>query len=177
VPPANRPRLEPAAGTAQALDFFGKLAGLHTAYWQKRGRPGAFASEFSRGFHRELISSQAGPAKVELLELAAGPEILGYLYNFQYGGRVYNYQSGFSYHQDNRHRPGLIAHAMAITRAKEDGMRIYDFLAGDAHYKARLGRQMGTLIWCRGQKDRPLLAAERFARKLWRSVRPGRSAG
>ena len=170
-------KLEPAAGTAQALDFFGKLAGLHTAYWQKRGRPGAFASDFARGFHRELISSQAGPAKVELLELAAGPEILGYLYNFQYGGRVYNYQSGFSYHQDNRHRPGLIAHAMAITRAKEDGMRIYDFLAGDAHYKARLGRQMGTLIWCRGQKDRPLLAAERFARKLWRSVRPGRSAG
>ena len=36
-------KLEPAAGTAQALDFFGKLAGLHTAYWQKRGRPGAFA--------------------------------------------------------------------------------------------------------------------------------------
>jgi CelD/BcsL family acetyltransferase involved in cellulose biosynthesis len=114
---------------------------------------------------------------VELLELTAGPEILGYLYNFQHGGRVYNYQSGFSYHQDNRHRPGLIAHAMAITRAKEDGMRIYDFLAGDAHYKARLGRQMGTLIWCRGQKDRPLLAAERVARKLWRSIRPGLSAG
>jgi CelD/BcsL family acetyltransferase involved in cellulose biosynthesis len=66
---------------------------------------------------------------------------------------------------------------MAITRAKENGMRIYDFLAGDAHYKARLGQQMGTLVWCRGQKDRPLLAAERFARKLWRGVRSIRSSG
>ena len=169
--------LKPAVDTAQALDFFDKLASLHTAYWQKRGRPGAFASEFSRGFHRELISAADGPAKVELLELAAGPEILGYLYNFQHGGRVYNYQSGFSYSQDNRHRPGLIAHAMAITQAKENGMRIYDFLAGDAHYKARLGQQMGALIWCRGQRDRPLLAAERAARKLWRGVRSFRPAG
>jgi CelD/BcsL family acetyltransferase involved in cellulose biosynthesis len=165
-------KLEAAANAEQALEFFGKLADLHTAYWQQRNKPGAFASEFSQAFHRELISSQNGPAGVELLELAAGPEILGYLYNFQYGGRVYNYQSGFSYSQDNRHRPGLIAHALAITRAQKNGMRIYDFLAGDAHYKARLGQQMGTLIWCRGQKQRPLLAAERFARRLSQRLRP-----
>ena len=167
-------RLEAATGSAQALDFFGKLADLHTTYWQKRGRPGAFASEFSRRFHRELIASQIGPAKVELLELSAGPEVLGYLYNFEHAGRVYNYQSGFSYAQDNRHRPGLIAHAMAIARAKENGMRVYDFLAGDARYKARLGRMMGTMLWCRAQKDRPLLKAERVARKLWRAARPAR---
>jgi len=58
------------------LNFFDKLVGLHTVYWQKRNKPGAFASDFSQAFHRQLISSQNGPASVELLELAAGPEIL-----------------------------------------------------------------------------------------------------
>jgi CelD/BcsL family acetyltransferase involved in cellulose biosynthesis len=167
-------KLEAATDTRQALDFFEKMVCLHTAYWQKRNRPGAFATDFSRKFHRELILSQAGQAKVELLELTAGKEILGYLHNFQHADRMYNYQSGFAYADDNRHRPGLIAHTMAIEQARMRGLRVYDFLAGDAHYKARLGHLMGTMIWCRGQRDRPLLKIERAARKLYgRLRRPG----
>jgi CelD/BcsL family acetyltransferase involved in cellulose biosynthesis len=147
------------------------MVSMHTAYWQKRGKPGAFATQFSRRFHRELISCQAGPAQVELLELAAGSQVLGYLYNFQYSGRTYNYQTGFSYADDNRHRPGLIAHAMAIEQAKSRGMQVYDFLAGDAPYKARLGQPMGTMAWCRVQRDRPLLSMERGLRRLYRKLR------
>ncbi|MEO8301790.1 MAG: GNAT family N-acetyltransferase, partial [Rhizomicrobium sp.] len=48
--------LAPARDTPQALEFFEKLAALHTAYWQGRNRPGAFATDFSRAFHRELIT-------------------------------------------------------------------------------------------------------------------------
>jgi len=164
-------KLERAADTRQAVDFFEKMVSLHTATWQRRNKPGAFASQFSRTFHHELISTPAGQAQVELLELAAGSQVLGYLYNFQYGGRAYNYQGGFSYSDDNRHRPGLIAHAMAIDQARSRGLQIYDFLAGDASYKARLGRPMGKMVWCRAQRDRPLLIVERVARKLYRGLR------
>ncbi len=164
-------RLERAADTRQALDFFEKMVSLHTTTWQRRNKPGAFASQFTRSFHRELISTPAGQAQVALLELAAGSQVLGYLYNFQYGARAYNYQSGFCYIDDNRHRPGLIAHAMAIDQARSRGMQVYDFLAGDAAYKARLGRPMGTMVWCRAQRARPLLIAERTARKLYRVFR------
>jgi hypothetical protein len=76
-----------------------------------------------------------------------------------------------SYADDNRHRPGLIAHAMAIELARERGLRVYDFLAGDAHYKAMLGYLMGTMVWCRGQKDRPVLKIERAARRLYRGFK------
>jgi len=163
--------LDPARDTKQALEFFDELVGLHTAYWQGRNKPGAFATDFSRAFHRTLIAGQTGLADVELLRLAAGNQVLGYLYNFHYQGRVYNYQSGFSYGDDNRHRPGLIAHAMAITLAQSRGARVYDFLAGDAHYKARLGAPMASMVWCRAQKDRPKLGAERAVGRLYRRLR------
>jgi CelD/BcsL family acetyltransferase involved in cellulose biosynthesis len=106
-----------------------------------------------------------------LLELAAGSEVLGYLYNFVYGDRAYSYQSGFAYGADNRHRPGLLAHALAIERAANQGLKVYDFLAGDAPYKARLGQQLGQILWCRAQRDRPLLKAERAARGFYGRLR------
>ena len=163
--------LAAASGPSQALEFFEKMVVLHSAYWRAKGKPGAFATPFSRAFHRELITAQSGPGTVELLELSAGGEVLGYLYNFAYGARVYSYQSGFSYSDDNRHRPGLLAHVLAIERARERGMHIYDFLAGDAPYKARLGRQLGQMMWCRGQRNRPLLRCERAARAFYRRLR------
>jgi CelD/BcsL family acetyltransferase involved in cellulose biosynthesis len=163
--------LTPARDTQQALEFFDALAVLHTAYWRGRNKPGAFATDFSLLFHRELIAGQNGSAGVELLQLTAGSQVLGYLYNFHYPARVYNYQSGFSYGDDNRHRPGLIAHVLAIALAQGRGARVYDFLAGDAHYKARLGAPMGSMAWCRAQKDRPKLAAERAVRRLYQGLR------
>lgn len=163
--------LKVASSPSQALDFFEKMAVLHTAYWQSRGKSGAFASAFSKAFHRQIITSQEGSGEVELLELSAGQEVLGYLYNFHYGERVYSYQSGFAYSDDNRHRPGLLAHALAIERARDRGLRVYDFLAGDAPYKARLGERLGDVVWCRGQKNRPLLACERAARTFYQRLR------
>jgi CelD/BcsL family acetyltransferase involved in cellulose biosynthesis len=163
--------LKSAESPSQALEFFEKMVVLHAAYWQGRGKPGAFASPFAKAFHHQIIASQTGPGTAQLLELSAGAQVLGYLYNFEYGERVYSYQSGFSYHEDNRHRPGLLAHALAIEQARQRGMRVYDFLAGDAPYKARLGRQLGQLVWCRGQRNRPLLSYERAARALYGKLR------
>jgi CelD/BcsL family acetyltransferase involved in cellulose biosynthesis len=163
--------LEAARDTKQALEFFEAMTVLHTAYWQGRGKQGAFATDFSRAFHRELIAGHSDLAGVELLRLAAGDQVLGYLYNFLYAGRVCNYQSGFSYSDDNRHRPGLVAHSMAIARARDQGLLVYDFLAGDAHYKARLGAPMGSMAWYRAQRNRPGLTLERALRRLYQGLR------
>src|SRR6185369_16995464 len=86
--------LTAAGSPSQALEFFEKMIVLHTAYWQGRGKPGAFATPFSKAFHREIITSREGAGTAQLLELSAGAQVLGYLYNFQHGMRVYSYQSG-----------------------------------------------------------------------------------
>ena len=154
------------APTAEdALAYFDGLTTLHTAYWTASGKPGAFASDFAIAFHRALILRNAESGGVDLLRLSAGNQVLGYLYNFNYSGTVSNYQSGFSYLDDNRHRPGLLAHGLAIEQSLADGLQRYDFLAGDSPYKQRLGEDAGSLIWCRAQRNRPGLVLERLARR------------
>jgi len=158
-------RLTAARTVDEALAFFDAMRRLHDEYWRSRQHPGAFDSEFALRFHRSLVSAHTDDGGVELLRLTAGDEQLGYLYNFICCGTVFNYQSGFSYSKDNRHRPGLLAHAMAIERAVLKGYNAYDFLAGDASYKSRLGENAGSLLWCRAQRARPALVVERMARR------------
>jgi CelD/BcsL family acetyltransferase involved in cellulose biosynthesis len=160
--------LSRATTAEEALAYFEGLRTLHTAYWTASGKPGAFAPDFSVAFHRALISQNAESGGVEILRLAAGNQVLGYLYNFCYSGTVSNYQSGFSYLDDNRHRPGLLAHGFAIEQSLASGMKRYDFLAGDSPYKKRLGEDAGLLTWCRAQRNRPSLVLERLARRVKR---------
>jgi len=157
--------LTAAQNVEQALDYFDELVTLHSARWTAAGKSGAFATDFATAFHRALISQNVDSGRVEMLRLSAGNQVLGYLYNFQYAGTVSNYQSGFSYLDDNRHRPGLLAHGLAIERALASGLQQYDFLAGDSPYKQRLGEDAGPLIWCRAQQNRPGLVLERLARR------------
>lgn len=157
--------LSRAATAQEALTYFDGLIELHTAYWKASGKPGAFATSFSVNFHRTLISRSTESGGVEILQLSAGEQVLGYLYNFNYSGTVSNYQSGFSYLDDNRHRPGLLAHGLAIEQSLASGGKRYDFLAGDSPYKQRLGEDAGSLLWCRAQRNRPGLILERLARR------------
>ena len=49
------------------------------------------------------------------------------------------YQSGLAYEADARLKPGLVAHCLAIDIHLAEGAKIYDFMAGEARYKASLG--------------------------------------
>jgi len=76
---------------------------------------------------------------VELLRIAAGARVLGYLYHFRRDGRVLAYQSGFDYAGAGPHeKPGLTCHALSIARALAMGERVYDMLAGAERYKQSL---------------------------------------
>jgi CelD/BcsL family acetyltransferase involved in cellulose biosynthesis len=158
--------IEVAANVPKALEFFDAMKMLHSARWQSRGTAGAFSTPTQNAFHRRLISRGVPKAEVELLRATAGTRVLGYLYNFIYGGRVYNYQCGFVPEPDNRHRPGLVTHYLACERAKAAGLDVYDLLAGDARYKRSIAKPNEELVWCRIQKPNPLLIAERLARRI-----------
>ena len=132
----------------EALAFLDALAVLHQATWTARGKPGAFANPEFTAFHRALLARALPRDEVDILRIAAGDRVIGYLYNFRHRGRVLAYQSGFDYAGAGPHgKPGLTCHHAAIAQARREGANAYDFLAGADRYKTSLANAATELVW------------------------------
>ena len=133
-------KAEWASSVAQALGFLDAMAELHQRYWIGRGYAGGFATPFFARFQRRLIETCLPRGTVEIVRITAGSDVLGYVYNLVYRGHVYAYQSGIHYEDDPRLKPGLIGHVLCIEQHLANGDQVYDFMAGEARYKANLGQ-------------------------------------
>jgi CelD/BcsL family acetyltransferase involved in cellulose biosynthesis len=181
---AAPPSLARAAGADQALAWFDGLVALHQARWTARGRPGAFADPALTDFHRALIARAVPAGKADVLRIAAGGEVVGYLYCFVAGRRVLSYQSGFAYSANPHAKPGLVCHTLAIAHYAGAGMNCYDLLGGADRYKLTLAQGGESLHWATLYRPWSLRAAQaslrRGAKKLWllsRALLEARSSG
>lgn len=147
-------RVDRAASLDQARAHLAALGRLHQETWTRRGQPGAFANPDFVAFHAALLEAAWPRGEIDLLRVAAqdeegGQQVLGYLYNFVWRGRVANYQSGFDYaaaasaHQ----KPGLTCHHLAVEMYAAEGQGIYDLLAGNDRYKSSLANGGEALHW------------------------------
>jgi hypothetical protein len=160
-------RVSAASDLRAALTYFEGLKFLHQRYWAARGQPGAFANAFFERFHRGLVRNAFRRGEIQLLAVEAAGSQIGYLYNFVYRNRVYNYQTGFDYALCKRHnRPGLVSHASAIEYNAECGHSVYDFLAGDEKYKQALGTRRDSMSWVVLQRPRLRFRFEDRMREL-----------
>jgi CelD/BcsL family acetyltransferase involved in cellulose biosynthesis len=125
-----------------------EMAVLHQATWSARGRPGSFAEPFFRRFHRALIARAVPRGEAALLKVACDQAVVGILYNFVHRGRMSAYQSGFAYRAgEPQAKPGLTCHYRAIQFALDQGLDIYDFLAGEDRYKRSLADSSDRQNW------------------------------
>jgi hypothetical protein len=138
--------------STQALEYLSDLDGIHSQYWREKGEKGAFYSNRLKTFHQTLIRDSFDKGIIQLSKITAGDHLLGYLYNFKYDKKIYCYQSGFIYQDDNRLKPGLTAHNLAIQSAIHDGAIEYNFLAGEARYKKSLATHSGQMYWTKLSK-------------------------
>lgn len=164
-------------GSAQAM--LHELIELHQAAWIGRGRGGAFASARNRRFHERLVERAFPSGAIQLVRVSAGGETIGLLYSFVDQGRVFFYQSGILYREENRFRPGLVAHVCAIERCLELGLREYHFLAGDAappRYKTSLSNAERKLAWTRFQRPGIKTSLIRGLRSLKRRFESSRQS-
>jgi len=159
--------LHEATDLAQARDFLRRLRQLHQRYWEQKGKPGSFSNVFFATFHDRLLERAHSSGALQLLRATAGEAELGLLYNFVYGGRVHNYQSGFDYAGGALHeRPGLVCHVLAIEHNLRKGQAVYDFMAGDSDYKRNLSTASQTLAWQVIQRPRLKLRIEDALRRM-----------
>ena len=168
-------RLVEAATISEALTFFDAMKELHCASWERRGRPHSFSGGFFEPFHRLLIERSFDQGGTQLLKACAGDRVLGYLYNFRLGNRVYAYQSGFD-DADRRERPGIVTHFLAIRHAFRSGAGVYDFMAGRNRLKESFATRCEPMLWQTVQQPRLAFRLEDCARQFKRALtmRPAR---
>jgi CelD/BcsL family acetyltransferase involved in cellulose biosynthesis len=137
-----------------ALDIFNELLLLHQARWNASGQPGAFASRRRAAFHREIIPRLLPRRSVILFRVRTPKRTLACLYHFIEQERVLFYQSGAAVFDDNRLRPGFVAHALCMQACAERGLIEYDFLAGHSPYKEEFATLHRELIWATMRRRR-----------------------
>jgi len=164
-------QLSAAATTVEALGFFAELKALHCASWERRGKTHSFSGEFFERFHRLLIERSFAGGGTQLLRASAGDRIIGYLYNFRLGDRIYAYQSGFA-DADRRERPGFVAHALAIRHAFQSGARVYDFMAGRNRLKESFSTRCEPMLWQVFQQPRLAFRLEHLGRRFKHAIIP-----
>ena len=159
---------------AEALGFFASMKALHCASWARRGKPHSFTGTFFEQFHRRLIERSFAEGGTQLLRACAGDRIIGFLYNFRLGNRIYAYQSGFD-DGDRRERPGIVTHALAVRHAFRMGARVYDFMAGRNRLKESFATRCEPMLWQVVQQPRFVFRMEDLARRVKRVLRPERN--
>jgi CelD/BcsL family acetyltransferase involved in cellulose biosynthesis len=158
--------LQWAETAEEAAEILEELIVLHQGAWHAVGQPGVFASERFAGFHRELAPALVARGRATMIRVRCGDETIGCLYGFRDGDRLRAYQSGFRRFDDNRLRPGIVAHVLAMEAARRRGVALYDHLAGDARYKRELSTQDEPSRTVGYRRARLRLAAYDRAREL-----------
>jgi hypothetical protein len=159
-------RISKAETVEDAILMLNGLAELHQQEWVKRGHPGSFSNNFFFNFHKQLIENSFENETIQLLRVHNDSCTIGYIYNFVYGKDILFYQCGFNYLNNNRIRPGIVSHYLAIIYNAKMNYNTYDFLAGDSGYKRSLSTDANKMSWLILQKNRKRFVLERMFRKI-----------
>ncbi len=162
--PDGAERVERAADHATATAWLGEMRTLN----EGRHADNAWEEPLFRAFAAELVTTGMADGSIDLLRIAAGEVLLGYLLNFRWRGRAMNYQSAFAPPVSAKAKPGLMAHAAAVRHYAAQGLDLYSLLAGKDRYKQSLATGEEALEWWAVERFSPVLEAEFHLRRLFR---------
>jgi CelD/BcsL family acetyltransferase involved in cellulose biosynthesis len=183
-----------ATGRAEAEPMFRALVDLHQRRWEERGKSGAFASDVFARFQHQLLDRYfpAGDGAVREHAWLVGlrqqdrngaQRWLAVRYLLRAGDRLYDYLSGVDTAGDlpPALAPGLLLHLHTIDACAQDGIAVYDLMAGDYDYKRKLALEEDTLptldLFARTVRSRLWLAARDLGRQIKaRRAAPARPA-
>ena len=124
-----------AQNKQQAFDMLSWASTHHIKRWHDSG----FLNKQFIEFHKRLISTGIDSNQVALLQVNVGEQVAAVYYYFLQDKRVYFYLGAVNYDGfDDKFKIGLVAHCYAMTHFARLGFEKYDFLAGEARYKASL---------------------------------------
>lgn len=160
-------QLQVANDGVEAVQWLDDIAQLHRQRWSKSG----FLIPEFREFHHRMLSNGIADGVVQLIKITLDATTRVYLYNFIHAGKVYFYLSAIA-EQDtstagnNKAKPGLAAHYLAIEHYKKQGYMSYDFMGGDARYKSSFANEISDLSIAKFQRPLLLLRLEQWLKQL-----------
>jgi CelD/BcsL family acetyltransferase involved in cellulose biosynthesis len=129
---------------AQALPQFIEL---HQRWWISRGKPGCFTSKKFTQFHTLLSKRLGKHDMLNLHLLTVNNRLIAARYSFNWGRRVFEYQTGVDPHfDDTRIGLGVQCTAFCIEDAIRRGCTEYDFGEGLQDYKLSWSDQLRTTV-------------------------------
>lgn len=158
--------VQAASGTSAALEMFEELAALNRRRRETLRRRSVFSSERFAAFHRSFIRKTFPSGTVQMLRLTSGTHTVGLVYSLIRLGKVYFYQCGYNYTGDKRLSPGSVTLALAIQHCLEQGFDEFDFLAGEAAYKASMSTGSRSLVWATFRRPGARVWAYEAAREI-----------
>ena len=131
-----------AAKNREEIDAaYDVLVTLHQKNWIRKGKTGVFESSQFNRFHRKLIEKLNQKNRLFLATLILNGTPLGATYNLVYKNTMLVYQTGIDSEisrSNNKIKPGMATHALAIQSAIARNIAEYDFLIGDQNeYKSQ----------------------------------------
>ncbi|MBI5235103.1 MAG: GNAT family N-acetyltransferase [Deltaproteobacteria bacterium] len=117
---------------------YAELVRLHGERWSGKGTSGAFSDPLFSAFHRGVCGWMLDCGFLELGFISVSGRNIAAIYNLNYNGKVYFYQSGMDKDFNRSMSPGLLLHSLSIRDAIDAGATEYDFMIagpGDAYKK------------------------------------------
>jgi CelD/BcsL family acetyltransferase involved in cellulose biosynthesis len=150
---------EQVRGEAQRRRGLAALFALHQQRWDRLGGSQAFDSPAVLAFHQEVTQRFLERGWLRLYVLWLDGQAAAALYGLRHADSFYFYQSGFA-PEHARASVGLVALALAVRSAIEEGVREFDLLHGSEPYKFLWAREVRALA--RVEADPPGTAARAF---------------
>jgi CelD/BcsL family acetyltransferase involved in cellulose biosynthesis len=102
-------------------------------------------SDFTN-FHENLIDKVFSENEVHIFKLKAGTRVLGILYFHIMNKTVFFYLQALQYENDNKLKPGLVAHSLITQYYVDLGMSTYDYMGGESRYKVQMSSDISNLV-------------------------------
>jgi hypothetical protein len=167
-------RLVLATDATEKNTVLKNIADLHRIKWRSTVYGSGFDNPCFYNFHNGLIQDDHSAQNCRLYTLYQDDIALGHVYLLTQGDRWSFYLSALHFNADNRIKVGLVIHSLVIEQAIKQGVKVYDFLAGEAQYKHSLSNAQPyeQHIYC-FYRNKPLLLVREQLRKCKRMILGG----
>lgn len=107
---------------------FPEMVRLHQGRWQSRNMKGSFAGGNFFNFIKAVMPEMLKNGHLELNFLSVSGRNIASVFNINYNGKIYYFQSGIDVSFDSRLSTGVIIHDHCIAEAIKNGSKEYDFM-------------------------------------------------